>query len=77
MNNAIIKEELIEWLKGVDDDDVLEKIAHLKKWNLQFKSKLSPMSPESYKAILDQAEQEFFDRNIISQEDLENEIKNW
>jgi hypothetical protein len=79
MNIAVKKVELIEWLVGVQDTSLLEQLDSLKKKSIAaaYESKMKPLSSEEYKSMLDQAEEDFKNGRVTSQEDLEKESLNW
>lgn len=79
MNIAAKKIELIEWLARIHDKSLLEKIEILKKKSIAetYESRMKPMTSQQYKSLLDQAEKDYKNGNVTSQEDLEKESENW
>ncbi len=79
MNIAVKKIELIEWLTQIQDKSLLKKVENLKKQAtmLSYESKLKPMTSGEYKFMLDNAEEEYKEGRVSSQEDMEKESDNW
>lgn len=79
MNIADKKVELIEWIASLKDHTLLEKIEQLKQQSISeaYQANLKPMTPKQYKARLDQAEADYQQGNVISQEEIEKESENW
>ena len=79
MNIAAKKVELIEWLAKIQDKSLLEKVEILKKKAIaeSYESKMKPMTSRQYKSLLDQAEEDYKNGRVTSQENLEKESENW
>lgn len=79
MNIAVKKVELIAWLTKIDDLSLLEQVDNLKKKSLAdaYEANLKPMTSLEYKSQLDQAEEEYKNGRVTSQEDIEKESENW
>ena len=79
MDISAKKLELIEWLTRVQDKSLLRDVEVLKKRAIaeSYESNLKPMTAQQYKSLLDQAEDDYKNRRITSQEDIEKESKNW
>jgi hypothetical protein len=79
MNIAVKKIELIEWLARIQDKSLLKKLEALKKKAIaeSYESKMKPMTSKQYTSLLDQAEEDYKNGRVTSQEDLEKESKNW
>lgn len=79
MNIAVKKVELIEWLAGIQDRSLLEKLDILKRKAIaeSYESRMKPMTSQRYKSLLDRAEEDYKRGRVTSQEDLENEAENW
>ena len=79
MNIAAKKVELIEWLAKIQDKSLLEKVEILKKKAIaeSYESKMKPMTSRQYKSLLDQAEKDYKNGMVTSQENLEKESENW
>lgn len=79
MDLAVKKVELIEWLARIEDKSLLEQVDILKKKSIAeaYEARMKSMTPNQYKAILDQAEDDYKHGRVTSQEDLEKESKNW
>lgn len=79
MNIAVKKVEIIEWLVQLKDEQLLDKVEKLKKQSIKeaYESRLRPMSAKAYKAMLEQAENDFKQGRVISQERLEKESETW
>ena len=79
MNIAVKKVELIEWLTRIQDKSLLEEVEILKKRAIteSYKSKMKPMTSKQYKSLLDQAEEDYKNGRITSQEGIEKESENW
>ena len=79
MNIAAKKVELIEWLAKIQDKSLLEKVEILKKKAVSesYESKMKPMTSRQYKSLLDQAEEDYNNGRVTSQEDMEKESENW
>lgn len=77
MSIAEIKLDLITWLSKLDDTQVLDEISQLKKQFLQeqYNKSFQPMSKEELRDSLAEAEADYVNGRIISQEDLEKRIK--
>lgn len=79
MDIAVKKVEIIEWLIQIKDKHLIEKVEELKKLSIKelYEAKLKPMSPQSYKAMLEQSEKDYKNNRSIAQESLEKESENW
>ncbi|MEQ8645956.1 MAG: hypothetical protein RIC06_02140 [Cyclobacteriaceae bacterium] len=79
MNIAVKKVELIEWLTRIEDKSLLDQVDTIKKKAIaeSYEAKQKPMSSSRYKSLLDQAEEEYKNGKVTSQEDLEKESENW
>lgn len=78
-NLALKKVELIEWLTKIEDQALLEQIeaVRLKAISEKQESKLKTMTSTEYHAMLAQAEEDFKNGRVTSQEDFEKEAPNW
>ena len=58
---------------------LLEKVEILKKKAIaeSYESKMKPMTSRQYKSLLDQAEEDYKNGRVTSQEDLKKEPENW
>lgn len=79
MDIQAIKLNLIERLIWLSDTKTINQIDKLLNKTIKdkYEAKLKPMTGEQYKARLENAEDDLKNNRIISQEDLEDEIKNW
>lgn len=77
MSIAEIKLDLITWLSKLDDTQALNEIAQFKKQFVQEKHKksLQPMSMEELGDSLAEAEADYVNGRILSQEELGKRIK--
>jgi hypothetical protein len=79
MNIAVKKVEIIEWLIQLKDEQLISKVEKLKNQSIKeaYESGLKPMSARAYKAMLEQAEDDYKQGRVISQERLEKESETW
>jgi hypothetical protein len=71
--------EIIEWLIQLKDEQLIFKVEQLKKQSIKevYESRLKPMSAKAYKAMLEQAEDDYKQGRVISEERLEKESETW
>lgn len=79
MDIQAIKLNLIERLIWLSDTKTINQIDKLLNKTIKdkYEAKLKPMTGEQYKTRLENAEDDLKNNRVISQEDLEDEIKNW
>ncbi len=79
MNIAVKKVEIIEWLVQLKDESLIKKIEKLKNQSIKesYEASLKPMSPSAYKAMLNEAEEDYKKGKVIGQEALEKEAEDW
>ncbi len=79
MNIAVKKVEIIEWLIQLKDEQLIDKVEKLKKQSIKeaYESRIKPISSKAYKAMLEQAEDDYKQGRVISQERLERESETW
>jgi short subunit dehydrogenase-like uncharacterized protein len=79
MNIAVKKVEIIEWLAQLNDEQLINKVEKLKKQSIKvsYESRLKPMTAKAYKAMLEQAENDYKEGRVIGQERLEQESEVW
>lgn len=79
MNIAVKKVKIIEWLVQLKDESLIKKIEKLKNQSIKesYEASLKPMSPSAYKAMLNEAEEDYKKGKVISQEALEKEAEDW
>lgn len=77
MSTAEIKLDLIAWLSTLEDKQALDEIAQIKKQFVQenYERSLKSMSLEELKESLLEAESDYVNGRIISQDELEKRIK--
>lgn len=79
MNLAVKKVEIIEWLVQLKDEQLINKVEKLKRHSIKmsYESRLKPMSARAYKAMMEQAESDYKEGRVISQDRLEQESEAW
>jgi hypothetical protein len=79
MNIAVRKVEIIEWQAQLKDEQLIDKVEKLKKQSIKmaYESRLKPLSAKAYKAMLEQAENDYQEGRVVSQESLEKESEAW
>lgn len=77
MSIAEIKLDLIAWLSTLEDTQALEEIAQFKKQFTEenYQKALKPMSMTELRDSLAEAESDYINGRVISQEELEKRIK--
>jgi hypothetical protein len=79
MNTAVKKIEIIEWLIQLQDETLLKKVESIKSQSIKdsYEASLKPLTSKAYKAILEEAHEEYKQGKITSQDTLEKESENW
>ena len=79
MNLAVKKIEIIEWLAQLKDEQMIYKVEELRKQSIKnaYESRLKPMSSKTFKAMLDESENDYKTGHVISQEGIEKESEAW
>ncbi|RAI94808.1 hypothetical protein [Algoriphagus yeomjeoni] len=77
MSVAEIKLDLITWLSKLEDTKAIDDIAQIKKQFIedQYHKSLKPMSMDELRDSLAEAEVDYANGRIVSQEELEERIK--
>lgn len=85
MDILVEKLQLIEWLAQVQDEEVISQIKALRTTTgVEGKDKVvaytadgRPLTEKAYDARLAKGEEDFHAGRVTSQEELEEEVKNW
>ncbi|MCX6225276.1 MAG: hypothetical protein NTV01_11110 [Bacteroidia bacterium] len=78
MNIQTKKLELIEWIAQMSDTNIISKMDKMRKTYLTIsKENIKPMSLEEFYASIDRAEEDIRSGKLYSQQEAENESKNW
>lgn len=72
------KLDLIRWLAGLDDLEILNQIGEIKKQNQQkmYEDMKRPYTEEELINSLEEAEADYQSKRIVSQDELAQKIKN-
>jgi hypothetical protein len=78
MNIQNKKLELIEWIAQMSDANIISKMDKMRKAYLTIsKEDIKPMSLDEFYASIDRAEEDIRSGKLYSQQEAENESKNW
>jgi len=78
MNIQNKKLELIEWIAQMSDANIISKMDKMRKTYLTIsKEDIKPMSLDEFYASIDRAEEDIRSGKLYSQQEAENESKNW
>jgi len=79
MNIAVKKVEIIGWLTQLQDESLLKKVENLRVQSIKknYEDSLKPMSGRAFKSMLKRAEKDYVEKKYTTQENLEEESKNW
>jgi len=78
MNIQNKKLELIEWIAQMSDANIISRMDKMRKTYLTIsKEDIKPMSLDEFYASIDRAEEDIRSGKLYSQQEAENESKNW
>lgn len=78
MNIQNKKLELIEWIAQMSDTNIISKMDKMRRTYLTiYKEDIEPLSLDEFYASIDRAEEDIRSGMLYSQQEAENESKNW